>query len=117
MEHVCSGVACAVHRATASPSAHPLSLHPPPRPPQLYELMIVLFVYPVVAHWVWSPFGWLSAWRTVDSASQQVGAGRRGLGWQGTSRWEPSAGDCAVSQMHCAQQMQNCSKWRMLSTH
>ncbi|KAI7840216.1 hypothetical protein COHA_005998 [Chlorella ohadii] len=37
----------------------------------LYELMIVLFVYPVVAHWVWSPFGWLSAWRTVDSASQQ----------------------------------------------
>ncbi|GAB4822138.1 hypothetical protein N2152v2_009184 [Parachlorella kessleri] len=30
----------------------------------LYELMIVMFVYPVVAHWVWSPFGWLSALRT-----------------------------------------------------
>lgn len=37
----------------------------------LYEMMIVCFVYPVVAHWVWSPFGWMSAWRTVATAQKQ----------------------------------------------
>lgn len=30
----------------------------------LYEFMLVMFVYPVVAHWEWSPFGWASALRT-----------------------------------------------------
>ncbi|KAL6779753.1 AMT1A [Auxenochlorella protothecoides x Auxenochlorella symbiontica] len=30
----------------------------------MYEFMLVMFVYPVVAHWVWSPFGWASALRS-----------------------------------------------------
>lgn len=34
----------------------------------LYEMMIVCLVYPVVAHWVWSPYGWLSATRTATTA-------------------------------------------------
>ncbi|PSC68349.1 ammonium transporter [Micractinium conductrix] len=37
----------------------------------LYELAIVLFVYPCVAHWVWSPFGWLSPWRNATTAVNQ----------------------------------------------
>jgi hypothetical protein len=51
----------------------PPSPHPPTPPPplQLYELAIVLFVYPVVAHWVWSPFGWLSAFRRVETSVNQ----------------------------------------------
>lgn len=36
----------------------------------LYELAMVLFVYPVVAHWVWSPYGWLSAFRRVETSAQ-----------------------------------------------
>lgn len=35
----------------------------------LYELMIVMFVYPIVAHWVWSPFGWMSAFRTTATTT------------------------------------------------
>eukprot|EP00887_Chlorella_sp_A99_P007406 scaffold2.g7406.t1 len=34
-----------------------------------YTLALVAFVYPVVAHWVWSPWGWLSALRTPATAS------------------------------------------------
>ena len=34
-----------------------------------YNTMLVAFVYPVVAHWVWSHFGWLSASRTAQTAS------------------------------------------------
>lgn len=34
-----------------------------------YNLILVAFVYPVVAHWVWSPFGWMSALRTENTAS------------------------------------------------
>ncbi|PSC70378.1 ammonium transporter isoform B [Micractinium conductrix] len=34
-----------------------------------YNLALVAFVYPVVAHWVWSPWGWMSAWRTPATAS------------------------------------------------
>ena len=34
-----------------------------------YEMMIVSLVYPVVAHWVWSPFGWVSAGRSEATAS------------------------------------------------
>lgn len=34
-----------------------------------YNLILVAFVYPVVAHWVWSPFGWMSAHRTTQTAS------------------------------------------------
>ncbi|KAL4458386.1 hypothetical protein ABPG75_013251 [Micractinium tetrahymenae] len=37
----------------------------------LYELMIVMFVYPVVAHWIWSPWGWLSALRNPVTAANQ----------------------------------------------
>lgn len=36
-----------------------------------YEIMLVGFVYPVVAHWVWSPFGWMSAFRDEDSSIHQ----------------------------------------------
>ena len=32
----------------------------------LYEMSLVLFVYPVMAHWVWSPLGWASATNTSD---------------------------------------------------
>ncbi|KAL4433241.1 hypothetical protein ABPG77_003289 [Micractinium sp. CCAP 211/92] len=34
-----------------------------------YNLLLVSFVYPVVAHWVWSPWGWMSASRTQATAS------------------------------------------------
>lgn len=34
-----------------------------------YNFMLVAFVYPVVAHWVWSPFGWMSALRTPTTTS------------------------------------------------
>ena len=34
-----------------------------------YNSLLVSFVYPVVAHWVWSPFGWMSAWRTAATSS------------------------------------------------
>lgn len=34
-----------------------------------YNSILVSFVYPVVAHWVWSPFGWMSASRTDATAS------------------------------------------------
>ncbi|PRW45098.1 ammonium transporter [Chlorella sorokiniana] len=34
-----------------------------------YNLMLVSFVYPVVAHWVWSPWGWMSATRTQATSS------------------------------------------------
>ncbi|KAI7837974.1 hypothetical protein COHA_008277 [Chlorella ohadii] len=34
-----------------------------------YNLMLVSFVYPVVAHWVWSPWGWMSANRTQATQS------------------------------------------------
>lgn len=34
-----------------------------------YNIMLIAFVYPVVAHWVWSPFGWMSATRTAETAS------------------------------------------------
>jgi ammonium transporter, Amt family len=34
-----------------------------------YNLILVAFVYPVVAHWVWSPFGWMSALRTTNTSS------------------------------------------------
>jgi Amt family ammonium transporter len=37
----------------------------------LYELMIVMFVYPVFAHWVWSPYGWMSALRTTATSQKQ----------------------------------------------
>jgi Amt family ammonium transporter len=37
----------------------------------LYEVIVVSFVYPAVAHWVWSPFGWVSALRNPSSASNQ----------------------------------------------
>lgn len=37
----------------------------------LYELMIVMFVYPVVAHWMWSTCGWLSPWRSEATAAKQ----------------------------------------------
>lgn len=37
----------------------------------LYELLIVMIVYPVVAHWVWSPFGWVSPTRNPASAVHQ----------------------------------------------
>lgn len=33
--------------------------------------MIVCFVYPVFAHWVWSPFGWMSVFRTPATAQHQ----------------------------------------------
>lgn len=36
----------------------------------MYELMVVCLVYPVVAHWVWSPYGWLSATRTALTAQK-----------------------------------------------
>lgn len=35
-----------------------------------YTLMLVSFVYPVVAHWVWSPFGWISAYRSPQTSGQ-----------------------------------------------
>jgi Amt family ammonium transporter len=34
-----------------------------------YNLILVAFVYPVIAHWVWSPFGWMSALRTETTSS------------------------------------------------
>jgi Amt family ammonium transporter len=34
-----------------------------------YNLMLVAWVYPVVAHWVWSPFGWMSASRTLATST------------------------------------------------
>ncbi|GAB4821856.1 hypothetical protein N2152v2_008902 [Parachlorella kessleri] len=37
----------------------------------MYEIMVVCFVYPVVAHWVWSPFGWISPIRNTESARHQ----------------------------------------------
>lgn len=36
-----------------------------------YEVMLVGFVYPVVAHWVWSPYGWLSSFRSEDTSANQ----------------------------------------------
>jgi Amt family ammonium transporter len=35
----------------------------------LYNSLIVGLVYPVVAHWVWSPFGWMSALRTPETSN------------------------------------------------
>ncbi|KDD76492.1 ammonium transporter, partial [Helicosporidium sp. ATCC 50920] len=35
----------------------------------LYELILVLFVYPVVVHWVWTSFGWASATRTAATSN------------------------------------------------
>lgn len=34
-----------------------------------YNLILVAWVYPVMAHWVWSPFGWASATRTAATSS------------------------------------------------
>ena len=36
----------------------------------MYEFMLVMLVYPVVAHWVWSPFGWASAGRSPETSRQ-----------------------------------------------
>lgn len=35
-----------------------------------YEIMLVCFVYPVVAHWVWSTFGFMSATRSAATSAQ-----------------------------------------------
>lgn len=36
----------------------------------MYEFMLVMLVYPVVAHWEWSSFGWASAGRTPETSKQ-----------------------------------------------
>lgn len=33
----------------------------------LYSVLIIGFVYPVVTHWVWSPSGWASAFRSEQA--------------------------------------------------
>ena len=62
-----------VGRAKPEPSpSHPRPrLLPCAQAYVLYELMIVMFVYPVVAHWGWSAYGWISPLRNTLTAKNQ----------------------------------------------